>query len=92
MTARELTTMTSSTEAQVIKIARGQFDWTGELTATTDLRRELDLDSLHLVELQVAVEDHFRVAFDPLDEQLVDAFRTVRTLAAYVDYLATKGR
>ncbi len=51
------------------------------------LRDDLGLDSLHLVAVQVAVEDRFGVAFDPMDEQLADAFRTVAGLARYVEYL-----
>ena len=74
-------------EQEIIAIARTRFDWIGDPGPDSDLRRDLDLDSVHLVELQVAVEDHFRVIFDPLDEQLVDAFTSVRHLGAYVGYL-----
>jgi acyl carrier protein len=74
-------------EDQIIALARARFDWLGDIPADADLRGGLDLDSLHLVVLQVAIEDHFRVAFDPLDEQLVEAFRTLRHLASYVEDL-----
>ena len=74
-------------QAQIQTIAWERFPWAGEPTPDADLRADLDLDSLHLVELQVAVEDHFGVAFDPFDEQLIEAFRSVKHLATYVEYL-----
>jgi acyl carrier protein len=86
--------MTSDTipeiEREIQAIARDRFDWIGDPDSQADLRRDLDLDSLHLVELQVALEDRFNVTFDPFDEQLVEAFQTIGHLAAYIDYLTRK--
>jgi acyl carrier protein len=78
---------THAVEQEILSIARAHFDWIGAAGPDSDLRGDLDLDSLHLIELQVAVEDHFDVVFDPLDEQLVDAFTSVRHLSAYVAHL-----
>ncbi len=77
-------------EREIQAIARDRFDWIGNPDSQADLRRDLGLDSLHLVELQVALEDRFNVIFDPFDEQLVEAFQTIGRLAAYVDYLQRK--
>ena len=42
------------------------------------------------MELQVAIEDQFRVTFDPTDEEFLDAFVTVGSLETYVHYLLEK--
>ena len=78
---------TTAIEQEILSITRDRFDWIGDAAPDSDLREDLDLDSLHLAELQVAVEDRFAVVFDPLDEELVDAFTSVRHLSAYVGYL-----
>ncbi|MFI6999343.1 acyl carrier protein [Nocardia sp. NPDC050175] len=83
-------TPVSATEQRVLSIVQDRFDWNRHPTQTADLRSDLGLDSVHLVELQVAVEEHFHVVFDPFDEQLVEAFQTTAHLAAYIDYLAAK--
>jgi acyl carrier protein len=80
---------------QVVDLIITRFGWavTGAETGPhTRLREDLDLDSLHLVELQVAVEDRFGVRFDPTDEQLLDAFSTVGSLDAYVRHLLEEDR
>ncbi len=82
-------------QQQIARLVTEHFDWVpGDGTAEradARLRDDLDLDSLHLVELQVAVEDHFGVIFDPSDEQLIDAFDTIASLGEYVDFLLRKG-
>lgn len=80
----------TAVEEQIAVLVREHFDWTGGIAPDADLRHDLDLDSLHLIELQVAVEDHFAVMFDPFDEQLADAFDTLRHLASYVACLLAK--
>jgi acyl carrier protein len=78
---------------QITQLIAKHFAWalTGQLTVDTRLREHLDLDSLHLVELQVAIEDQFRVTFDPTDEEFLDAFVTVGALEMYVRYLLERG-
>lgn len=71
---------------KIAALVAERFPWTetdGREIADARLREDLDLDSLHLVELQAAVEDHFAVVFDPEDEELLEAFTTVGSLAAY---------
>jgi acyl carrier protein len=77
---------------QITHLIEEHFAWeaTAQPTARTRIREDLDLDSLHVVELQVAIEDHFQVTFDPTDEEFLDAFATIGSLEAYVCYLLEK--
>ncbi len=58
--------MSVPSEAQVLaeiqKIAEAQLDFEGELKPDDELIRDLELDSLALVTLAVALEDHFKIA------------------------------
>lgn len=86
----------ASLEREIFAAIATELDWTSaelrqaQMDAGLTLRDDLGLDSLHLVALQVAVEDRYGLAFDPADEQLVDAFDTVASLAKYVEYLTWK--
>ncbi len=54
-----------------------------EISMTTDFRRDLQLDSLKLLELVVAIEDRFEVCLEPGDEAaLVTVGDVVRYLAS----------
>ena len=56
-----------------------------EISMTTDFRRDLQLDSLKLLELVVAIEDRFEVCLEPGDEAaLVTVGDVVRYLASRV--------
>ncbi|HSI05902.1 MAG: acyl carrier protein [Myxococcota bacterium] len=56
-----------------------------EISMTTDFRRDLQLDSLKLLELVVAIEDRFEVCLDPGDEAaLITVGDVVRFLATRV--------
>jgi acyl carrier protein len=73
--------------AQIGELISTRFSWVTvpeDGLAAARFRENLDLDSLHMVELQVAIEDQFAVMFDPDDEGLLDAFTTVGALASYV--------
>jgi len=78
-------------EHEIVAFIAAEFPWAlpDGLPPARDarLRDDLSLDSLHLVALQVDVEDHFDVAFNPADEDLADAFDTVASLAGYVRQL-----
>jgi acyl carrier protein len=83
-------------EQRIVEYVGGEFPWAIPQSPQppgpgTRLRDDLQLDSLHLVELQVSLEDQFAVAFDPADEGLPDAFDTVGSLAAYVQRLLREG-
>jgi len=56
-----------------------------EISMTTDFRRDLQLDSLKLLELIVAIEDRFEVCLEPGDEAaLITVGDVVRFLATRV--------
>jgi len=45
---------------------------------------DLGLDSVHLVDLIVAIEDEFNIRFDPMEVDLVEVFKTVESLVNYI--------
>jgi acyl carrier protein len=47
--------------AEIQKIAAARLDFTRELEPGDELSRDLELDSLALVTLAVAIEDHFKI-------------------------------
>ena len=56
-----------------------------EVSMTTDFRRDLQLDSLKLLELVVAIEDRFQLCLEPGDEAaLITVGDVVRFLASRV--------
>jgi len=71
---------------ELINILRRSFIWLSEavIQPTADLRDNLELDSMHMVELQAHLESRFEFRFDPMDDGLADAFDTVERLASYV--------
>ena len=78
------------TAKQLTGLIASRFPWTnlqGRNGPGVSLRDDLELDSMHLVELQVAIEDHFCVQIDPNDERLLDAFVTLGSLDSYITHL-----
>lgn len=72
--------------AEVAEVIAAGFPWVLEyanVTADARLRDDLQLDSLHLVALQVAVEDRLGIRFDTADAALLDAFESVGALGSY---------
>jgi acyl carrier protein len=83
----------AETRADVVALFAELFSWIdpGAVGDDTRLREDLGLDSLHLVELQVSVEDRLRVRFDPLDDEFFEAFETVGAFSRYVGSLRSAG-
>ena len=54
--------------ASIAALARERLSWQEELTPTTRLVEDLGLDSLKLIELAVAIENHFRIRIDEAAE------------------------
>lgn len=48
------------------------------------LRDDLDLDSLDMVNLQIAIEDTFNINFDPIETDIAEVFESVESLANYL--------
>src|ERR1700712_1831147 len=72
--------------AEVQGLIRALFPWAlefGEPRPEARLREDLNLDSLDLVELQVAIEDRLTMRFDPADDGFLEAFDTVGSLARH---------
>jgi acyl carrier protein len=47
-------------------------------------REDLCLDSINMVNLQVAVEDDFDIRFDPISTDLAEVFSSVDTLTKFI--------
>lgn len=61
--------------------ARAELDWEGSLTPETPLVNALELDSLRMLTLVVAIEDSFEVCLEEGDEA---GLTTVGDLAALI--------
>lgn len=68
--------------AGIREVAAAHLDWRGELPLEARLVEDLELDSIRLLTLAVEVENHFRVALEPEDEEgivtVADLVETVR--------------
>jgi acyl carrier protein len=76
-------TTTTATEVQdrITHILRGEAQVEADITPSSDLLRDLELDSMSLTVLMVGLEDHYRVRLDGEDAAGVS---TVADLAALV--------
>jgi len=68
------------------------FSWLDEnnITLESRLREDLELDSLAMVNLQVAIEDEFDIRFDPVETDLTEVFETVGTLINFIEKIQTE--
>lgn len=64
------------------EVAAEHLDWRGEWSLDTRLAEDLELDSIRLLTLAVEVENRFRVALEPEDEEEIE---TVRDLVEAVE-------
>lgn len=55
------------------------------LDPETELRAGLEMDSLHMVLLQVEIEEEFRFTFDPIEDDFEKIFGTFGNLCAYLE-------
>jgi len=70
------------------KILITSFPWLNDgdqILLRHRLREDLELDSLAMVKLQIAVEDEFDIHFDPIQMDLTDVFETVGSLGSFVE-------
>lgn len=68
--------------AGIVAAARKELGYQGELRPEQRLVEDLALDSIRLLSLAMAVEDHFRIALDADDES---GIATVADLIALVE-------
>lgn len=71
--------------SQILRLEFPRFAELGILPLGCALMDDLGLDSVEMVGLQVAIEDQFSLRFDPLVDDLAEIFRTVDSLASYLD-------
>ena len=74
--------MTTEMLDTLSELARQHLGFTGELRPELRLAEDLELDSVRLLTLAMAVEDHFKICLDEGDEA---AIVTVRDLALLVE-------
>lgn len=76
------------TADDIIALIRAEFsnrhDWR-DIGGKTHLTRELGLDSMDMVRVQVVLEDRYEFRFDPARTDFDAVFVTPETLAAYID-------
>ena len=81
--------MSSETTAvRLARLAADELDLDGVSNSWTPSQRlveDLGLDSLKLMTLAVAIEDHFRIVLEPVDEQRIGSEGTVAGLIAVID-------
>ena len=65
------TVMSDALLGRLTEIARQELDYEGELQPAQRLVEDLRLDSLQLLTLATAVEDHFLICLDEDDEQSI---------------------
>ncbi len=63
-------------------LARDKLGWSSELRPEMRLVEDLELDSIRLLTLAMAVEDYFRICLDEADEEAIE---TVGDLAGVVE-------
>lgn len=67
---------------EIARLARDKLCFEGVVESTSRLVEDLGLDSMHLMTLAMAVEDHFEVCLDEDDEA---GILTVADLVAVVE-------
>lgn len=68
--------------AQIARLARDKLCFEGAVEPKSRLAEDLGLDSMHLMTLAMAVEDHFEVCLDEDDEARI---LTVADLVSVVE-------
>jgi acyl carrier protein len=68
--------------AGITAAARRELRYTGELRPEQRLVEDLQLDSIRLLSLSMAVEDHFRIALDADDEGGIEKIGDLIALVA----------
>ncbi|WKZ48469.1 MAG: phosphopantetheine-binding protein [Anaerolineales bacterium] len=58
-----------------------------DMVTNQRLREDLNLDSLDMINLQLAIEDRLHYKFDPLENNLAEVFESVESVASFLDYI-----
>lgn len=70
---------------KIIELAKENLSIDGEIIATSSFKEDLEVDSLDLMELVMALEDEFNVEI-PSEE-----LQNIKTVQDVADYLTSKG-
>ena len=70
---------------KIIELAKVNLSIDWEITATSSFKEDLEVDSLDLMELVMALEDEFNVEI-PSEE-----LQNIKTVQDVADYLTSKG-
>lgn len=56
-----------------------------DITEQSNLVKDLELDSIKLVHLQILVEDKFHIHFDPIEDNPEETFETIYSLTNRIE-------
>jgi len=73
----------------VVGVLRSKLHVRAPLGPSTDVVRDLQLDSVQMITLVVELENHFRLCFEPGDEE---GLATIGQIAARIAELKARGR
>lgn len=59
--------------------------YSDEIKMSDRFQEDLDMDSVKLVMLQIAIEDEFQIMFEPLKDNFIEIFSTVATLNKFIE-------
>lgn len=82
--------MDNAIEAKLIRliqqICRDSFaDFSVDnISADTDVQRDLGFDSIMLVVLQIQIEDMFQIRFNAVQDDLRNIFTSIASIAGYI--------
>ncbi len=84
-------------EKKVIELVKKRCDFyevaqdVTQITKDTNLREDLEFDSIMLVVLQIDIEDAFHIRFNPLTDDCSVVFTTIRNICFYIQKCLEEG-
>ena len=56
-----------------------------DIKEKSNLRGDLKLDSISIINLQILIEDEFHIRFNPMERDLNEIFYSISSLIAYIE-------
>jgi len=56
-----------------------------DIKEESNLRGDLRLDSISIINLQILIEDEFHIRFNPMERDLNEIFYSIPSLIAYIE-------
>ena len=56
-----------------------------DIKEESNLRGDLRLDSISIINLQILIEDEFHIRFNPMERDLNEIFYSILSLIAYIE-------